>query len=61
MKAPDCVKTPLMAAFRIYRKGSPKASGRPIDKALAPFDLWRMRERRAAAHAQLSALRKAGR
>jgi hypothetical protein len=45
MKARDCVKTPLMAAFPEGSRGLPKATKRPLDPADAQFDLWRSRDR----------------
>jgi hypothetical protein len=38
MKTQDCVKTPLMAAFRAARIDRRKTSGEPIHHALAQFD-----------------------
>src|SRR6202163_5157114 len=42
MKTPDCVKTPLMAAFRAARTDRRKPRGKTIPHALALFASWRI-------------------
>jgi hypothetical protein len=54
MKAPDCLETPLMAAFRAAQGAADniRRAGQP------QFDYWRIRNVFALSYAQLSALRK---
>jgi hypothetical protein len=54
MKAPDCLETPLMAAFRAAQGAADTI--RQIGQS--PFDYWRTRNAFAVSYAQLSALRK---
>jgi hypothetical protein len=54
MKAPDCLETPLMAAFRAAQGGADNIR----QTGHSQFDYWRIRNVFAVSYAQLSALRK---